>query len=197
MKTNSEDFKRKWTWLKGIIQAAWNGENIRDQIDKLRDLANRQDEPEKRRRKGTIREELKSFRKRSTKKFEDPRKSEQDSEKYRGTLKGQIKSVTKKKKAEDTKKKSQQRQGQPQQNNHDGASKDQKTEVIKWTKWLIRWRKEMDSSDKEQQEEDIKALRQLLENLVSLSYEQGISDSWFLKTDIQAPRFVNLYKGRT
>lgn len=54
--------------------------------------------------------------------------------------------------------------------------------------------KEMDSSDKEQQEEDIKALRQLLENLVSLSYEQESLTADFSKTDIQAPRFVNLTK---
>ncbi len=195
MKTSSEDFKKEMDRLKELFKQLETEKNIRDQIDKLRELANRQDEiREKTEKKELSAEELKKLQEEINKKFEDLKKNQEQIQKKNSELERPNKISDQKKKAEDTKKSLNNAKDNLNKNNHDGASKDQKDGSDKMNEMADQMEKEMDSSDKEQQEEDIKALRQLLENLVSLSYEQESLTADFSKTDIQAPRFVNLTK---
>ncbi len=73
-----------------------------------------------------------------------------------------------------------------------GASKSQKSAAGKMKKMAGKLQENMESGDQEQQEEDIKMIRQLLENLVDLSFDQEDLISDFSHTRSKTPRYVEL-----
>lgn len=195
MRNNSEDFKKEMDRLKDLFKQLEVEKNLKDQIEKLRDLAARQDElKEKTEKKELSSEELKKLQEEINKKFEELKKNQEDIQKKNAELERPNKLSDQKKNTEETKKSLDKAKEKLSKNDKESAPKDQKEGAEKMKKMADEMEKEMESSDKEQQEEDIKALRQLLENLVSLSFEQEALTNDFVKTDIQAPKFVSLTK---
>jgi hypothetical protein len=74
------------------------------------------------------------------------------------------------------------------------ASKSQKQASKKMKQMAQDMQASMDSGDQEQQSEDIKMIRQLLENLVTVSYDQENLIKDFGATQVNTPRYVNLVK---
>ena len=91
-----------------------------------------------------------------------------------------------------------QEQSQEQMENKDskGASKSQKSAAGKMKEMAGSLQSSMESGDQEQAEEDIKAIRQLLENLVTVSFDQeGLANSLNV-TKANTPRYVELVQGQ-
>jgi hypothetical protein len=74
------------------------------------------------------------------------------------------------------------------------ASSSQKQASKKMKKMAQDMQSSMDSGDQEQQAEDIKTIRQLLENLVTLSFDQEGLVKDFGNTPSTTPKYVNLIK---
>ena len=72
------------------------------------------------------------------------------------------------------------------------ASKSQKSAAQKMRDMAGQMKNAMESSEQEQMEEDMKALRQLLENLVNLSFDQEDLIAEFNKTQESTTRYVKL-----
>ena len=85
-----------------------------------------------------------------------------------------------------------QSQEQMEQKNNKGASQKQKEAGEKMKKMAENMKSQMQSSQMEQMEEDMQALRQLLENLVTLSFDQEHLMDDFTSTEINTPRYVDL-----
>ena len=83
-------------------------------------------------------------------------------------------------------------QEQLDQEQNDGASKSQKDAAEKMKQMAGSLQSSMQSGDEEQDSEDIKMIRQLLENLVNLSFEQENLIFDFAKTRSVTPRYVEL-----
>ncbi len=195
MKDNNEDFKKELERLKSLFKQLEVEKNIKDQIDKLRELAEKQDEvKEKTEKKELSNEELKKLQDEINKKFEELKKNQEELQKQNDKLEQPNKISDQNKKAEDTKNSLNKAKDKLDKKDNDGASKDQKEGSEKMNEMADQMEKEMESGEKEQEEEDIKVLRQLLENLVSLSFEQESLTADFSKTDVSAPKFVFLIK---
>ena len=72
------------------------------------------------------------------------------------------------------------------------ASKSQKNASKKMKEMSKDMKNKMQQQDKEEQEKDLKAMRQLLENLVTLSFEQEELQADIEKTAVTAPNYVRL-----
>lgn len=77
-----------------------------------------------------------------------------------------------------------------QQNNQD-AAKSQKQAAEKMRKMASSLQQSMAGGDQEQQKEDAKLLRQLLENLVTISFDQETLADNFTKVNTIAPQYVD------
>jgi hypothetical protein len=77
-------------------------------------------------------------------------------------------------------------------NENQKASESQKKAAQKMKKMAGNLQSQMESGEMEQMEEDMQALRQLLENLIGLSFDQEDLVSSFSKTKINTPRYVSL-----
>ncbi len=89
-------------------------------------------------------------------------------------------------------------QGQEQleQKQNDGASDSQKKAAEKMEQAAQQMQQQMQAGEMEQMEEDIDALRQLLENLITLSFEQEEVMDEIAKTAINTPRYIDLVQGQ-
>lgn len=83
-----------------------------------------------------------------------------------------------------------------EQKDSDGASKAQKSAADKMKKMAGSLQSSMQGGEEEQQSEDIKMIRQLLENLVKISFEQEDLVNNFAKTRKTTPRYVELTQGQ-
>ena len=83
-----------------------------------------------------------------------------------------------------------QQQLQNQQNK--GASKSQKNAAQRMKDMASQMQMQMQSSEMEQMQEDMAMLRQLLENLVTLSFDQEGLIKDFTGTEVSTPRYVSL-----
>ena len=83
-----------------------------------------------------------------------------------------------------------------EQKDSDGASESQKKAAEKMKEMAGSLQSSMESGDQEQQSEDIKMIRQLLENLVKISFDQEDLVNDFVKTRTVTPRYVELVQGQ-
>lgn len=83
-------------------------------------------------------------------------------------------------------------QEQLEQDSKSGASKSQKSASDKMQDMAQQMQESMESGEEEQLEEDIKALRQLLENIVTLSFDQEDLVSQLNRTNENTPRYRDL-----
>ncbi len=195
MQKKGEDFKKEMERLKELFKQLEVEKNIKDQIEKLRELSARQEEiKEKTEKKEHSPEELKRMQEDLNKKFEELQKKLEEIKKKNAELEKPNKLTDQKKNAEEAKKKMDNAKDKLDKKENDGASKDQKDAKDKMDEMADQMEKENGGNEKEKEEEDIKMLRQLLENLVTVSFEQEALTADFSKTDNQTNRFTNLIK---
>lgn len=83
-------------------------------------------------------------------------------------------------------------QEQLQQQQNSKASQSQKNAAQKMKEMAQQMSEQMEAGQMEQMQEDMKSLRQLLENLVGLSFDQEDLMESFGQTNINTPRYVQL-----
>ena len=87
-------------------------------------------------------------------------------------------------------------QGQMKSDDSKGASKSQKSAADKMKEMAGSLQAGMETGEADQAEEDIKAIRQLLENLVTVSFDQeGLANSLNV-TKANTPKYVELVQGQ-
>jgi hypothetical protein len=87
-------------------------------------------------------------------------------------------------------------QQQMQQKENKGASKKQKSASQKMKDMAMQMQMQMQQQEQEQLEEDMAALRQLLENLVGLSFDQEDLMESFDESNVNTPRYVDLVQNQ-
>lgn len=97
---------------------------------------------------------------------------------------------------EDIQEEMEESQEQMEKKDNKGASKSQKSAAGKMKKMAGSLQEQMESGEQEQMEEDLKALRQLLENIVTLSFDQEELSSSFNKTNVNTPKYVSLLQSQ-
>ncbi|MBK9109885.1 MAG: DUF4175 domain-containing protein [Saprospiraceae bacterium] len=172
--------------------------NLKDQINELRKLSDKQDALSEQTQKEEAKEDgLKDQQEDINKKFDDLAKKQEEMQKKNEEMKSQRKMEDRKAQSEDIKKDL--KGASEEMKNKDAgksgkskAAKKQKDASKKMKEMADQMEQEMEESDQEQAEEDAKMLRQLLENLVALSFEQEGLVKEFGQVNVQTPKFLGL-----
>lgn len=171
---------------------------VKEQINKLEELAEKQEElAKKTEEEKEKKEDLAKEQEKLNKEMEDIEKKQEELEKKNEELTPPKElGEDNEEKMDDIKEdmKESSKEMQKKESDSKKAAKSQKQASKKMKKMAQDMQSSMDSGDQEQQAEDIKTIRQLLENLVTLSFDQEGLVKDFGNTAPTTPRYVNLVK---
>ena len=156
----------------------------KDQADK--DKADQQKEAP------ATKEELEKQQEELNKKMEKLEESLEDLKKKNEALERPKKMEDNKEKADDIKKDMEKSSQEMKQSQNSKASKSQKSAANKMKDMAQSMENQMQQQEQEQAEEDVKALRQLLENLVDMSFDQENLIKEVSTTMVNTPKYTDL-----
>jgi hypothetical protein len=137
-------------------------------------------------------EELQQGQEDINKKFDDIEKKMEELEKKNDQLKNKKNFDDQQQERDDIQEDLNDSKQNLQQNQNQKASRKQKSAAKKMKEMAGSMSAQMQAQDMEQMEMDIKALRQLLENIVTLSFDQEGLMNQFQPVEINTPRYVEL-----
>ncbi len=167
---------------------------VQDQIEELEKLAEQQEQlSEETEKEEKSDEELKKEQEEINEKFEEIKEKQEEIEEKNEELEfpKDLGDETEEQ-MEDIQEDLDDSEEQLEQDQKSGAAKSQKSAAGKMMQMAQQMEEQMESSEEEQLEEDIKALRQLLENIVTLSFDQEDLVSNLNRTNVVTPRFRDL-----
>ncbi|MCB9038106.1 MAG: DUF4175 domain-containing protein [Lewinellaceae bacterium] len=168
-------------------------QEMQQAIDKLQELAKEQEELSQETEQGKKeQDELEKKQEEIDEEFQDVKEKMEKIEEKNQELEQPRELGDREEQMEDIQQDIDQSQQQLQQNQNKNASQSQKKASQKMKDMAEAMSMMMQSAEMEQMEEDIQALRQLLENLVGLSFDQEALIDKFNLADINTPRYVEL-----
>ena len=147
---------------------------------------------EKTEKKSEDQESLKNKQDSINKKFDELAKKQEEIKKKNEELKAPRKLEDQKEQSKDIKNDLNDSKNELSKSNNSGASKKQKQASDKMKEMASKMEGEMQESDQEQAEEDARMLRQLLENLVGLSFDQEQVTNEMANLNPQTPHYLTL-----
>ncbi|MEZ4910189.1 MAG: DUF4175 family protein [Saprospiraceae bacterium] len=171
---NNDSKQKEMERLLDLYKQLEMEKNIQDQIKDLEKLADQQEKlAEKTEKQQESKEDLMKKQEELNKKMEDIKKKQEELEKQNKELSPPKKMDEKaEEKMDEISDEMQESQEQMQKNDSQGASKSQKSAAKKMKQQASDMKNAMQSGNSDQAGEDIKTIRQLLENLVTLSFDQ-------------------------
>lgn len=164
-------------------------------IDQLEELAEKQEElseKTKEERSEEKQEELKKEQEEINKEFEEIQEKMEDLEKKNEELENKKDLDDTEKEQEEIEEELNESQENLEKQQNKNASQNQKKASEKMKQMAQKMSSSMQSGQMQQMQEDMQALRQLLENLVTLSFDQEHLIDDFGITEINTPRYVDL-----
>jgi hypothetical protein len=173
--------------IKDLLQQAENQEKLAEETEKLDE--NEKKNPEENNKK---QEELSKKQEELQKKFDQTKQDLKDAEKLSEELKEEEKFDGDKKAQEEISKEQQESKEQLSKKDNKKASDSQKKASKKMKNLAEKLANEKQDAESQQMEEDEDALRQILENLVKLSFDQEQLMKDFRNIRVGDPRFLKL-----
>lgn len=193
MQMSAEEMQKEMERLEELYKQLEVEQMVDEQIQQLEELAKKEEEAAKNsEEEKKSDEELKKEQEDINKKLEELMKKEEEIEKKNEELKRPQDLEDSKKEMEDTKKDTDGAKQDLEKKQKKSASKKQKSAANKMKEMANKKKQKKESNSKEQAEEDIKTIRQLLENLVGLSFDQEQTMKEVEKTTVNTPRYVEL-----
>lgn len=195
MQMNAEDVSKDLERLQELYKQL-EVENLQQQqIDKLEELANKQEELSKDTENSSKdQEQLKKEQEDLNKAFEQLQKEHKELLQKNEELKRPQKMDDQSDELKDIQKDMKDAKDQLDQKQNKPAGKKQQKAAGKMKDAANKMKQQMESGEMEQMQEDIATLRQLLENLVTLSFNQEDNLKQVQKTTINTPKYVELAK---
>lgn len=175
MESNDSQSEKKLDRLEEMFKRLEVEYEVQQNIDKLNELAKKQEELAEKTaqdKEGKKSEELKKEQEDLNKAFEDLKEKMKDVEEKNKELERPLDTGMEEENANDIQKDQQDASEELNQKKNQKASEKQKSASKKMKKMSKEMQSSMQSGQQQQNQEDIAALRQLLENLVSISYQQ-------------------------
>lgn len=203
----NENTQKKTERLLELYKQLEMEKEVKEEIKKLEDLAKRQDDLAKKQEKEEAKKEEPNAEDAKTQE-EIAKEQEKINEEFK-KIEKEIKELEKKnkelsppkdlgndnqEKMDDIKKDQNDASKKMDSKQSKGASKPQKSAASKMQKMASDMEESMGKDEEEQEAEDIKMIRQLLENLVTVSFDQEELFSQISKTPPTTPKFVDLTK---
>ncbi len=193
MKFSNEEMQKELERMEELFKQLEVESMMQDQIDKLEELAEKQDKlSEDTEGDKKDQEELKKEQDKLNKEFDDLEKKQDEMEKKNEELKRKQDMPDTKQEDKEIHKDQEDSKEQLDKKENSKASKKQKSAASKMKNKANKMKMAQQQGDKEQIEEDMRAIRQLLENLVTLSFDQEQVMKDFGPTAENTPRYVKL-----
>ncbi len=193
MKMNNEDMQKQLDRTLEQFKELELEKKMDEQVKELNDLSQKQEElSEKTKNKSENQETLKKEQEEIDKKFEEVKKEIENIEKKNEELESPMKlEDTQKEQEEIDKSIEESKQGLDKKQNKK-ASESQKNAAAKMKDLAEKIKKNKEEQEEEKQAEDYYTLRQILENLIELSYQQEGLMADMKETRSYNPKFVEL-----
>ncbi len=185
---NQEQVEEQSEEQEGTQQEA---ENQQEEMEnKEEEQENKSSEEQNSEEKQKSQEELEKEQEEINKKFEEIQKKNKELEQKNQELEFPMPMQDQEEQMEDIQQDLQDSKQQLQQKQNKKAAKSQKKAAQKMRQMAQQMQQQMQSGEMEQMEEDMAALRQLLENLVGLSFDQEDLINKIRKTTVNTPKYV-------
>ena len=166
---------------------------MQETIDKLEELAKEQEELAEETEKGeTPQEELQKKQEELQEEFEKLQEKMEQTEEKNEELEKPMDLEMEEEAQEEVKEDMKDAQEKMEQKDNEGAAKKQKDAGKKMKEMAESMAGSMEAMAQEGAEEDLKAMRQLLENIVDLSFDQEETMNAISSTTVNTPRYVEL-----
>jgi hypothetical protein len=193
MKLEEEELSKELDRMMEMFKKLEVEKDIQDQIEKLQELAKEQENlAEKTENKDLTQEELQQKQEELNDKFGDMQEKMQDILDRNKDLESPLQLGDPEQQMEEIQQDMDDAGDELQKGDSKKASKSQKGAAQKMKDMAKSMEMNMEMGEQEQMEEDIKALRQLLENLITLSFAQEDLIADVNMTSEAAPRYVQL-----
>lgn len=193
MEMSNEDLNKELDRLQELYKQLEVENMMQQQIEQLEEMAKEQEQlSEDTDKESKSDEDLKKEQDELNQKMEDLEKKNDELQKKNEELKRPEKIEDNKEEMRDIEKDQKDAKQQLNQNQKKGASKKQKSAANKMKEMANKMKANQQSGDMEQMEEDIAMLRQLLENLVGLSFNQEQNMKDVSVATINTPHYVEL-----
>jgi hypothetical protein len=167
-------------------------ENKTDNKDSKNDNKDNKDKTDSKDKKESSSKELEKKQEDLNKQFEDLKKDLKEMQEKNAALEQPNELPKTEEKQNEISKEMEKSSEQLNQNNKKNASKSQKEASDKMQEMKEQMQKAMDSMEKEQQEEDMQTLRQILENLLNLSFAQEDLMTQLSKLRSDNPQYLKI-----
>lgn len=194
MEMSNESMEKEMDRLLELYKSLELEKEVKDQIEALEKLAEEQEKlAEETEQEKKSDEEIKKEQEELNEKMEELKEEMEKIEEKNEELE-QPKNLgdENEEKMEDIQEDMEKSSEQMKESDNKGASKSQKDAAKKMKEMAGSLQSSMESGDQEQQSEDIKMIRQLLENLVNLSFDQEELVEDLARTRTVTPRYVEL-----
>ncbi len=193
MQENNEDLNKELERLQELYKQLEVEQMLDQQIDQLEELAKEQEELAKEtEEQNKDNQELEKDQQSLNEKMDDLTKKMEDLLKKNEELKRPQDIDNNKQEMNDAKEEMKDAKEDINKKQNKGASKKQKSAANKMKNMANKMKQSKEAGEAEQMEEDIKAIRQLLENLVGLSFAQEQNMKDVAGATINTPRYVEL-----
>lgn len=196
MEFSDEELETELDRLKELYKQLEVEKAIEDMVEDLKELAEEEKKLSEETKEGeTPKEELEKKQEEIKEKFEELKEEMKELEEKNEELE-KPKDIGEKseEKMDEISEDMEESEEQMKSEDSKGASESQKKAAEKMEKMAGEMMAAAQSGEMEQMEEDIKAIRQLLENIVTLSFDQEDLVNTFAQTSEQTPRYVDLVK---
>ena len=193
MQMSNDELSKELDRLQELYKQLEVENMLQQQIEQLEELAKEQDKLSDDTEKGAKPDEqLGKEQEDLNKKMDEVEKKHEEMLQKNEELKRPEKIENNKQEMQDIQQDMKDAKQQMNQNQKSGASKKQKKAANKMKELANQMKQARESGEQEQMEEDIAMLRQLLENLIGLSFAQEQNMKDFAGTSVNTPRYVEL-----
>ncbi len=193
MKFTNEEMEKNLDRMQEMFKQMEVESMVQEQIDKLEELAKKEDElSQDTEGDKKSQEDLKKEQEELNKEFDKLEEKQDELEKKNEELKRPEKIPDTKEEDKEIKKDMKESKENLDQKQNQGASKKQKSASSKMKNKANKMKMAQQQGEQDQLQEDLKAIRQLLENLVTLSFDQEQVMKDFGAATENTPRYVKL-----
>jgi hypothetical protein len=193
MKMDAKDLEKELDRSLELFKQLEFEQKAREATEKLKQLSEKQkDLSKKTEEKGADQKELLNKQEELKKEFDDLKKDLENLEKKNKELESPNPMQDTKEQQKEVEQKMDNSSKDIKDNKNKNASQNQKDAAQKMEEMAEKLEKMMDEAEDEQQEEDLNALRDILENLVRLSFDQEEVMQKLKKTDRNDPLYLSL-----
>ena len=191
MKLGQEDVEKELDRALELFKRMEVEQKAEDLAKQLEDLAERQEKASEQSKEGQVpSEQLQKEQESLNREFEELRKAMDELEQKNEALEEPMELPDTQQQEEGIQKDQEQSSEQLQKKQPQKASGAQKNAAEKMEQLAFQMKSAMQSSEQQQQEEDMDALRQLLENIVQLSFDEEALMGELTATSVRDPRWV-------